>query len=203
MIRVDITGKLSRRTSFRPLPRSGRTTRPGKNFALQAETDRLQAQVDDTNRALAAASTPYDVQQYTDQRQDMLDQLQANALLSQAWTSWDISNIGLLLIPMDRRIRHQRPVAAKRSDFAIIATSRWRREPSWRTPALHPHHRRSPRPRAPAVSSPVPHVHQQQAAPILNSQASRLVGDGWSSRHHDRFPRLCNTRRTRRLIRST
>ena len=56
-------------------------------LALRAETDRLQEQLDATNRALAAAPSPDEVQQLSRQREDMLNELQANGLVSQAWSS--------------------------------------------------------------------------------------------------------------------
>ena len=56
-------------------------------MALRAETDRLQEQLDATSRALAAAPSPDEVQQLSRQREDMLNELQANGLMSQAWTS--------------------------------------------------------------------------------------------------------------------
>ena len=56
-------------------------------MALRAETDRLQEQLEATNHALAAAPSPDDVQQLSRQREDMLNELQANGLMSQAWTN--------------------------------------------------------------------------------------------------------------------
>lgn len=56
-------------------------------LALRADTDRLQEQLDATNRALAAAPSPDEVQQLSRRREDMLNELQANGLVSQAWTS--------------------------------------------------------------------------------------------------------------------
>jgi hypothetical protein len=57
-------------------------------MALRAETDRLQEQLDLTSRALAAAPSPDEAQELSRQRDEMLNELQANALVSQAWTSW-------------------------------------------------------------------------------------------------------------------
>ena len=55
---------------------------------LRAETDQLHQQLDAANQALAMASSPAQVQAASQQRQDVLDQLQTNALVSQAWTDW-------------------------------------------------------------------------------------------------------------------
>lgn len=56
--------------------------------ALRAETDELHQQLEAANQALAAASSPEQVQSLSQQREDLLNQLQANALVSQAWTDW-------------------------------------------------------------------------------------------------------------------
>ena len=56
--------------------------------ALRAETDQLHQQLDATNQALTTAVSPDQVQTLNQQRQDLLNQLQTNALISQAWTDW-------------------------------------------------------------------------------------------------------------------
>lgn len=56
-------------------------------LALRSETDRLQQQLDAANRALAEAP-PEQVQAVSREREDVLNELQANALVSQAWTNW-------------------------------------------------------------------------------------------------------------------
>jgi uncharacterized membrane protein YgcG len=56
--------------------------------SLRAETDQLHQQLDAANQALATAVSPEQIQALTQQRQDTLNQLQANALVSQAWTDW-------------------------------------------------------------------------------------------------------------------
>jgi hypothetical protein len=68
-------------------------------LALRAETDRLQEQLDTTNRALAAAPSSDDVQQLSRQRADMLNELQANGLVSQAWTSVVYASPGFYSYP--------------------------------------------------------------------------------------------------------
>lgn len=54
--------------------------------ALRAETDQLHQQLDAANQALTTAVSPNEVQTLNQQRQDLLNQLQTNALMSQAWT---------------------------------------------------------------------------------------------------------------------
>jgi hypothetical protein len=56
--------------------------------ALRAETDQLHQQLDAANQALTTAASPDQVQTLNQQRQDLLNQLQTNALVSQAWTDW-------------------------------------------------------------------------------------------------------------------
>ena len=55
---------------------------------LQQENDQLQQDLDAANEALAQASTTEETQQAAQQRQDILNRVQSNALVSQAWTDW-------------------------------------------------------------------------------------------------------------------
>jgi hypothetical protein len=57
-------------------------------IALRSETDQLRQQLDAANQALASASSPEQIQALNQERQELLNQLQANALVSQAWTDW-------------------------------------------------------------------------------------------------------------------
>ena len=56
--------------------------------ALQQENDQLQQDLDAANQALAQASTAEQTQQAAQQRQDILNRVQSNAMVSQAWTDW-------------------------------------------------------------------------------------------------------------------
>ena len=56
--------------------------------ALQQENDQLQQDLDAANQALAQASTTEETQQAALQRQDILNRVQSNAMVSQAWTDW-------------------------------------------------------------------------------------------------------------------
>ena len=56
--------------------------------ALQQENDQLQQDLDAANQALAQASTAEQTQQAAQQRQDILNRVQSNAMVSQAWTNW-------------------------------------------------------------------------------------------------------------------
>ncbi len=180
VVRVDLTAEIDPHDVAKAIAALRENDQARQELlALQAETDRLQAQVDDTNRALAAASTPSDVQQYTDQRQDMLDQMQANALLSQAWTSWTyptlgfysypwfgVSGINGLLLQAQRLSPHHRhlPLAQR----MITANNS--------VPPAQPPVSTTPRPSL--LIPPLPHAHQYQAPPLLNSQGQQAkVGD--------------------------
>jgi len=57
-------------------------------ISLRAETDQLRQQLDAANQALVTANTPEEVQALTQQRQQLLNHIQADALVSQAWTDW-------------------------------------------------------------------------------------------------------------------
>ncbi len=56
--------------------------------SLQQENDQLQQDLDAANQALAQASTAEQTQQATQQRQDILNRVQSNAMVSQVWTDW-------------------------------------------------------------------------------------------------------------------
>jgi hypothetical protein len=56
--------------------------------ALRQENEQLQQDLDAANQALAGASTPDQAQQAAQQRQDILNRVQSNAMVSQAWTDW-------------------------------------------------------------------------------------------------------------------
>ena len=55
---------------------------------LQQENDQLQQDLDAANQALAQASTSEQTQQAAQQRHDILNRVQSNAMVSQAWTDW-------------------------------------------------------------------------------------------------------------------
>lgn len=57
-------------------------------ISLRAETDQLRQQLDAANQGLVTANTPEEVQALTQQRQQLLNHIQADALVSQAWTDW-------------------------------------------------------------------------------------------------------------------
>lgn len=56
--------------------------------ALQLEIDGLHHELETLNQTLAQASTIDQVQQATVQRQELLNRVQSNAMMSQAWTDW-------------------------------------------------------------------------------------------------------------------
>jgi len=55
---------------------------------LQEENDQLQQDLDAANQALAQASTTEQTQEAAQHRQDILNRVQSNAMVSQAWTDW-------------------------------------------------------------------------------------------------------------------
>lgn len=57
-------------------------------IALLQENAQLQQDLDAANQALAKASTVEQALQASQQRQDILNRVQSNAMVSQAWTDW-------------------------------------------------------------------------------------------------------------------
>jgi hypothetical protein len=89
VIRADLTAQVDPNEVAQAIT-ALRENESAKNelVALRAETDQLHQQLDAANQALATATSPEQVQALSQQRQDLLNQLQANALVSQAWTDW-------------------------------------------------------------------------------------------------------------------
>ena len=58
--------------------------------ALKQENEQLQQELESANQALANASTTDQTQQASQQRQEILNRVQSNAMVSQAWTDWVI-----------------------------------------------------------------------------------------------------------------
>ena len=147
-------------------------------MALRAETDRLQEQVEATNRALAAAPSLEEVQELSRQRDEMLNELQANALISQAWTSWTYPTVGYaypwfagpgingLLFQAQRLYpRHRHLPLAQQT-----ITARTSPDPTSQADGSLPRHS--------LLVPSAPRLHAHQSAPLLNSQGQPAkVGD--------------------------
>lgn len=58
--------------------------------ALKEEIDTLHQELESANQTLALASTTEQVQQATQQRQEILNRVQSDAMVAQAWTDWVI-----------------------------------------------------------------------------------------------------------------
>ena len=56
--------------------------------ALKEDVDHLHQQLQDANRALARASSPEQTRHLTQQRADLLNQADSDAMVAQAWTDW-------------------------------------------------------------------------------------------------------------------
>jgi hypothetical protein len=64
--------------------------------ALKQENEQLQDELKSVNQALGTAATPDQVQQAAQKRKDILNRVQSNAMVSQAWTNWVlVSPIGI------------------------------------------------------------------------------------------------------------
>jgi hypothetical protein len=62
--------------------------------ALQRENEQLQQDLNAANQVLAQASTAEQTQQAAHHRQDILNRVQSNAMVSQAWTDWVLISPG-------------------------------------------------------------------------------------------------------------
>ncbi len=57
-------------------------------LALKNDVDNLHQQLEDTNQALARASSPEQTRAMSRQRTDLLNQAESDAMVAQAWTDW-------------------------------------------------------------------------------------------------------------------
>lgn len=56
--------------------------------ALKRENEQLQDELNIVNQALGSASTPEQIQEAAHKRKEILNRVQSNAMVSQAWTNW-------------------------------------------------------------------------------------------------------------------
>lgn len=64
--------------------------------ALKQENEQLQEELRSVNQAIGNAATPDQVQQAAQRRKDIINRVQSNAMVSQAWTNWVlVSPVGI------------------------------------------------------------------------------------------------------------
>jgi len=64
--------------------------------ALKQENEQLQEELRSVNQAIGNAVTPDQVQQAAQKRKDIINRVQSNAMVSQAWTNWVlVSPVGI------------------------------------------------------------------------------------------------------------
>ncbi len=61
--------------------------------ALKTEVDQLQQDLEKANLALAGGLSSEEAKELADRRTDLLNQMQSNALVQQAWTEWMMGNV--------------------------------------------------------------------------------------------------------------
>ena len=138
-------------------------------LALRAETDRLQEQLDATNRALAAGPSPDDVQQLSRQREDMLNELQATGLVSQAWTSIVYATPGFYSYPW---------IGVSGINGLLLQAQR-----------LYPRHRHLPLARQMMTAQPG-QVPPARLGSLISPQRPSLLVPSASYAHHHQSPLL-------------
>lgn len=83
--------------------------------ALRREVDDLHQQLDQANQTLAAASSPDQVRAASELRHQLLNQVQSNGLVSQAWTDWVIMGAATYPTPVVPRAQLDALVAQARA----------------------------------------------------------------------------------------
>ncbi len=165
--------------------------------ALQQENEQLQQELDAANQTLASASTPDQTQQAFQQRQEILNRVQSNAMVSQAWTDWVIVSpvvypypwIGLAqthaLLNVARGLYPNSPhVAVAQQIITTRQPPAPPQPPSPPTPGSAPHqmptHQMVPGPGSPAVPRTLNEItHATPTGPpqISNRPGSRNLTD--------------------------
>ena len=178
VIRADLTAEIDPHEVIQAITalRENESARQ-ELMALRAETDRLQEQLDATSRALAAAPSPDEAQELSRQRDEMLNELQANALVSQAWTSWAYPTVvysypwigmpginGLLLQAQRLYPRHRHLPFAQQTITPQVGTAPGQPGSSTPPPSL--------------LVAPAQRPHAHHAPPLLTPQGTPAkVGD--------------------------
>jgi hypothetical protein len=85
IIHVDLTSQVDQQEVIQAIAalRENESAKP-ELIALRAETDQLRQQLDAANQALAKAPTPEQIQALTQERQQLLNHMQSDALVTQA-----------------------------------------------------------------------------------------------------------------------
>ncbi len=93
VIRVDLTAQVDSEEVVQAITALRKNEDARQELvALKAEADRLHQELDAANHALAEATSPEQVREINRQRQELLDKVQSQALVSQAWTDWVIGS---------------------------------------------------------------------------------------------------------------
>lgn len=142
--------------------------------ALTQEIEQLQQELDAANQALADATTLDQAQQATQHRQEILDRVQSNAMVSQAWTDWALVSpvlspypwIGLAPTLALLNVAHGLYPASPHVALARhVITSKHPPAPDIAQPAM-PSHQVVPRPGSPGFPRTLNElIHTAPAAP--------------------------------------
>ena len=100
IIHVDLTAEVDPDQAVRAITalRQDENARQ-EVLTLRAEVDRLHRALEDTNQSLAAAATPAEERTLTQQRQQLLNQVQSNTMLAQAWTTFVVVTSPAVAVP--------------------------------------------------------------------------------------------------------
>jgi hypothetical protein len=100
VIRVDLTAQVDSEEVVQALAALRKNEDARQELvALKAEVDQLHQELDAATQALTEATSPEQVREISQQRQELLNKVQSNALVSQAWTDWVIVSPFLALYP--------------------------------------------------------------------------------------------------------
>jgi hypothetical protein len=91
VIHVDLTAEVDSDQAVRAITALRQDENAQREvLAPRAEVDRLHTALEETNLALTAATAPSEIRTLAGQRQQLLNQMQSNTMLAQAWTNFVI-----------------------------------------------------------------------------------------------------------------
>jgi hypothetical protein len=143
--------------------------------ALLQENDQLQQDLQAANQALAQASTAEQTQQAAQQRQDILNRVQSNAMVSQAWTDWVLVSPAVYPSPWVEMTQTQALLNVARSLYPTSPHVQVAQQViTTRQPPAPP---QPPVPHAPGTTQPTMPRHEITPAPGSSQTVPRTLNE--------------------------
>ncbi|HEU4683705.1 MAG TPA: hypothetical protein VFS39_04315 [Nitrospira sp.] len=143
-------------------------------LALRQENEQLQQQLEAANQALTVATSADAVQQASRERQDLLNRVQSNAMVAQAWTDWVIASPVVAPYPWPGPARTQALLSIARGLYPASPHVETAQQTMTQRP---PAPAQPPAPPAPPSPGSVPRMPTYQTVPAPNSAGPRTLNE--------------------------